>query len=60
MSFALIMDDADAAGGGWVTLDARAVTGTDEYGRRVLKLKPEQIRPAPAPKALILTPDERP
>ena len=53
MAFA-IEAETDAFDGGWVTLDALALTGTDEYGRRRMKLKPSDIRHVPPPDPLIL------
>ena len=40
--------------GGWATFDALALTGSDAYGQKRLKLKPGHTRRASAPKKLIL------
>ena len=45
---------ADGPAEGWVVFDALAMTGTDEYGQKVLKLKPETIRSAPAPNPSVI------
>ena len=47
-------DGAEPAEGGWAALDARALAGTGEYGRRTVKLRPLSLRPAPPPETLIL------
>lgn len=39
---------------GWACIDAAAVTVTDSYGRKKLRLKPKDIHRAPAPPELIL------
>lgn len=41
---------------GWCTLDAIGVMGTDPYGRRYLKLRPERAFAAAAPEQLVLVP----
>jgi len=46
--------EADSLDGGWAVFDALALTETDEYGRRRIKLKPDGVRPVPPPAALIL------
>ena len=45
---------ADTVNGGWAVFDALALTGTDGYGRKKLKLRPGAIRYAAAPDGLIL------
>ena len=40
--------------GGWVTFDALALLGTDEYGRKHLKLRPGRILRAAPPEHLIM------
>ena len=59
MSFELEIDADTDSGlviptGGWITLDALAQIGADEYGRRRLKLKPTSIHRAQPPKELIM------
>ncbi len=44
----------EGCGGGWVSLEARGVVGTGEYGRKRLKLLPLQICPAAPPGSLIM------
>lgn len=53
MAFELEADHC-VSDGGWAAFDAVAAVGTGEYGRRVLRLRPDNIRYAPAPKNLIL------
>ena len=59
MSFELMANEGETPGEGWACFDALACTASDEYGRRVLKLKPLKIQSASAPKELILTPAGR-
>ena len=40
--------------GGWVTFDALGLLGTDEYGRKQLKLRPGRILRAAPPEQLIM------
>jgi hypothetical protein len=59
MSFELKIDaDTDSSpaipDGGWITLDALAQIGADEYGRKRLKFKPISIHRAQPPKELIM------
>lgn len=53
MAFALA-DGADAGEGGWAVFDALALTETDAYGRRRVRLQPGALQSAPPPDALIL------
>ena len=43
---------------GWFSFDALAVVGSGDYGRRLLKLRPENFLPAQPPAELILKPGE--
>lgn len=56
MSFELLWNDLASISGGWITLDAHGETGSDEYGRKVLKLTAEKVEKVPAPEKLILLP----
>lgn len=47
MSFELA--EADDLDGGWITMEAAGYLSADEYGRKVLKLKPENVTYAAAP-----------
>ena len=44
----------DGLDGGWAAFDAAALVGSDEYGRKKLRLRPGVLQPAPPPDALIL------
>ena len=50
LSFPLLGSVTESIQGGWVTMDAFGRTGRDEYGRKVLKLEPETLQSAAAPK----------
>ena len=45
---------ADGLSGGWVVFDALAQLGTDEYGQRVLTLRPESVHSVPAPNPAVI------
>ena len=55
LSFRLENDDCQT---GWFTFDALASKTSDEYGRPVLLLRPENITPAKPPKDLIFDPNK--
>lgn len=56
MSFELTATDKGLSEGGWITMEAFGRVTADEYGRKVLKLEPEQLSPAAAPESAILLP----
>ncbi len=57
MGFDLVPGDAPLPEGVWAALDARAAVGTAEYGRRVVKLRPIDLRGAQPPEQGILSPE---
>ncbi len=55
MAFELMEGIVKCPDSGWMTFEAQAYAGADEYGRKVLKLSPTAFHLAPAPSDPILS-----
>jgi len=54
LQFMALELSGDVPDGGWAVLDALALVETDEYGQKRLRLRLQNVRPAPPPDTLIL------